>query len=45
MMILIYFGYGLFVNVDIVLENVEFVLGWFSGWIWEWWVCGMWENG
>ncbi len=40
-----YFGYGSLVNASTVPDNAEIVPGRLQGWIREWRVCGVWENG
>lgn len=44
-MTLTYFGYGSLVNADTVPDSAEIVPGRLTGWVREWRVCGMWENG
>ncbi|MEP3049340.1 MAG: gamma-glutamylcyclotransferase family protein [Roseibium sp.] len=40
-----YFGYGSLVNAETVPDNAELIPGRLKGWVREWRVCSVWENG
>ncbi|WP_420410948.1 gamma-glutamylcyclotransferase family protein [Roseibium sp.] len=44
-MMITYFGYGSLVNASTVPEAAELVPGRLKGWVREWRVCSVWENG
>jgi cation transport protein ChaC len=45
MITITYFGYGSLVNAATVPDGAEIVPGRLKGWVREWRVCGVWENG